>query len=334
MAIAKPGYTSNSVSIDRFGFRLQYDNAGDLIDLGTIKEKYKNCSVLLGNSTSFGVAVTHDRRTLGHFLNEADSPCINLSVRGATMQQELAVFLTFKHLLPRPKRIVLLTGVCDVSLAVQPEDFSVPEAGGMHSMSTYAKQYIDWTEKSPDAPTQIKNLFLESAEDFYLKNQWFQKLIQPKLLNNKIIKKIAKISKAQALSNLKNILPLLGNVMETWSWIQKAQGIEINVALQPIAGWTKKKLTDAEQMCISADNERIHTTCLYANEQVYEIVKRFYQEATMSHGLNFIDTNSCFDASYKEDATLFSDFCHLTDSGMTVLGEYLRSQIKPVYTLI
>lgn len=331
MAIAKPGYTSDSVSIDRFGFRLQYDHAGDLIDLGGIKEKYASCSVLLGNSTSFGVSLTHDRKTLGHMLGEADSPCVNLSVRGATMQQELATFLTFKHLLPRPKRIVLLTGVCDISLAVQPEDFSVPEAGGMHSMSTYARQYVDQIEKFPDAPTQLKKLFLESVEDFYLKNLWFQKLIQPRLLNKKALKEREKISELQTLEHLKNILPLLGNVMETWGWIQLAQGIEVNVALQPIAGWTKKPLTDAEQMCISADNERIPTTRLYANDRVYEIAKRFYRESCTLHGLNFIDTNVCFDALSKTDVTLFSDFCHLTDAGTTVLGEYLHGQIKPAY---
>jgi hypothetical protein len=327
MAIAQPDYVSGSLTIDSLGFRQQYDLAGDLIDLETAKEKYPRCTVLLGNSTSFGVSLSHDRKTLGHWFGEPDCPCINLSVRGATMQQELATFLTFKHLLPRPERIVLLTGVCDISLSVQPEDFAVPAAGGMHSMSNYARQYVDRIAKFPDPPTQTKKLFLETVENFYLKHVWLQKVLQRTILKGRKLKPAPVMSAALVSEKLDSIFSVLANVMETWNWVQRAQGIAVDVVLQPIAGWTRKPPTPDERACIAADDERIPLTKMYANHGVYEQVSNFYRQKCSEYGLRFIDVNPYFEHPSLEDQTLFSDFCHLTDNGTAVLGAYLRDQL-------
>ncbi len=70
MSLAEPEYKSSSLNIDKHGFRVQFDINGNKIDLSDVKNKYPSCTLLLGNSTSFGVSLSEDKKTLGHFLGQ------------------------------------------------------------------------------------------------------------------------------------------------------------------------------------------------------------------------------------------------------------------------
>lgn len=319
MAVAQPNYRSPSLNIDSLGFRHQSDQAGRLIDLKSARDCYADCMLMLGNSTAFGVSLTRDGRSIGHLFGTMDSPCVNLSVRGATMQQELAIFLTFKHLLPRLRKIVILTGVCDVSLATQPLDLWSQEAGSMHSSDTFIRQFYERAEKLGDRPMRAKSVFLRWAEDQYLRSSWLQKLFERRAESAPFENSV---SAALFEANLDDQCILMGNVLQTWGWIKKATGVDIQVILQPVVGWTTKPLSTIEEECIRADLERVPAIPLYANRPVYQGVRDFFRLACEQNQLGFSDANTGFDL-FHNDETLFSDICHLTDQGTRRLAEWM-----------
>lgn len=323
VSVAQPGYSSSSLNIDPLGFRYQYDLTGRLIDLKTARAVYKECTLLLGNSTAFGVSLTGDHKTLGHFLGAEASPCINLGVRGATMQQELAVYLTHKHLLPPVRRITLLTGICDVSLATQPGDLWSIETGGMHSIATFHKQYHKLTEMIGGVPEKAKRAFLDWAEDRYHRTKWLQGVFERRLQKDEGIRPLSQVD---FNLNLSRIFPLMENVLQTWGWVRESANIDIHVVLQPVLGWTVKPLSLVEQQCVQTDIERIPTIPLYANCAVHKRVSAVVQQSCLYNRLTFDDANSYFDAFNKTE-TLFTDICHLTDQGTERLAECLSQGI-------
>lgn len=319
VSVAQPGYHSKSLNIDPLGFRYQYDSAGRLIDLKTARETYNECTLLLGNSSAFGVSLTGDRQSLGHFLGTEDSPCINLSVRGATMQQELAVYLTHKHLLPPPRKIIILTGVCDISLATQPEDLWSGETGGMHSIETFYKQHYQRAEVIGGVPEKAKRAFLDWAEDRYHRTKWLQRVFERRVQKGE---NVSLLSSVEFNENLDRIFPLMENVLQTWGWIRESADINLQVVLQPVLGWTVKPLSPVEHQCVQTDIERIPAIPLYANHAVHKRVRAVVQQSCLQNRLNFFDANGYFD-SFNNTETLFSDICHLTDQGTQRLGECL-----------
>lgn len=323
VSVAQPGYHSKSLNIDPLGFRYQYDLAGRLIDLKTARATYNECTLLLGNSSAFGVSLTGDSKSLGHFLGTEDSPCINLSVRGATMQQELAVYLTHKHLLPPPRKIIILTGVCDISLATQPEDLWSGETGGMHSIETFYKQHYQRVEVIGGVPEKAKRAFLDWAEDRYHRTKWLQRVFERRVQKGE---NVSLLSPVDFNVNLDRIFPLMENVLQTWGWVRESADINIQVVLQPVLGWTAKPLSPVEHQCVQTDIERIPTIPLYANHAVHKRVRAVVQQSCLQNRLTFADANSHFDA-FNNTETLFSDICHLTDQGTKRLAACLSQGI-------
>lgn len=319
VSVAQPNYRSNSLNIDSFGFRYQYDLKGNRIDIKNACPEYSACTVLLGNSTAFGVSLSEDRNSLGHFLGKEGSPCINLAVRGATMQQELAVYLSHKHLLPPHKKITILTGVCDVSLAIQPEDFWLGETGGMHAVETFYKQHYQRAELSGATNAKAKAAFMDWAEDRYHRNRWLQRLFERRFKMGEVATPLTE----NAIScNLDKIFPSIENVIQTWGWIKKSTNIEIQIILQPVLGWTAKPLSAVERECVDADIERIPAMHLYANTLIYERVRGLFEQSCTKNQLTFTDVNYSF-GQLKSSKTHFTDICHLTDLGTKQLAEWL-----------
>jgi hypothetical protein len=327
MSLADSNYRSDSVNIDRFGFRRQFDAEACEIDLGTARQKYSGCSLLLGNSTSFGVSVSADRKTLGHYFSLPDRPCINLSTRAATMHQELAAFQTFKHLLPPVKEIYLFTGICDVSVATQPEDFYSDAVGALNSANTYYNVYLEKVRDNSTVEDLARKAFLGWAENWYQRSAWVQNFWERRILR-KSAPVIFPSLRDSFDRNFRVLLALTSNVLETWGWIQAATGARVNVVLQPVMGWTTKAATSIEQACLDADLARIPAIPLYANRAVYKEVASHFKKACVTHGIHFLDANQFFDSLALENGTLFSDICHLTDHGTKIAAEWMLSAVR------
>ena len=323
MMVGEHGYRSSALNIDQHGFRVQYDCGGEQIHLSTLKQRYMSCTVLLGNSASFGVSLTSDRQALGTLLSTPDCPCINLSVRGATMQQELAIFQTFKHLLPPVKKLMLFTGLCDVSLATQEVDFYSEAVGGVNNKAYFRQHYSNWPV-SENLAEQAKAHFLAWAELRYLRSGILQSLFEKKALRRASIETLVPVLSVETFEKrLSSLLGLTNNVLETWSWIKKATGMEIIFFLQPVLGWTQKPLTRIERLCTAADAKRVPAIAYYANRLIFEKVNRHFEEACRNFGMEFHDANQYFDTLTPKDGTLFSDICHLTDDGTRKTADWM-----------
>lgn len=318
VSVAQPGYHSKSLNIDDFGFRYQYDFDEKLIDLKTARDTYDKCTLLLGNSTAFGVSLTADNKTLGHYLNQKDVPCISLSVRGATVQQELSVYLAHKHLLPCIDKIVILTGVCDVSLATQPEDFWVGGIGAVHCIETFYKQHYNRIAILDSDTAKAKQAFLDWAEDRYHKTQWLQKIFKRRIEKST---EIETPTHDKFNSNLEYAISCFENVLQTWGWIKSATQMDVHFVIQPVLGWTTKKPSQIEHECISADLLRIPAINMYANPAIYKKIVSSIESLCKKNGIAFHDANSFFD-QLNQSETLFSDICHLTDLGTSRLAEF------------
>jgi hypothetical protein len=328
MMVGEHGYRSFALNIDQHGFRVQYDYYGEPIDLTELKQRYPSCTVLLGNSTSFGVSLTSDRKALGRLLSDADCPCINLSVRGATMQQELAIFQTFKHLLPPIRKLMLFSGLCDVSLATQEADFYSEAVGAFNNQAYLRRRYLD-RPVSNDLAEQVKTSFLAWAELRFLRSGLLQSLFEMRALRHAdtgIVVPTPSVDEFQ--KRLHSLLQLTNNVLETWSWIKKATGMEVIFFLQPVLGWTQKPLTRIEQLCTAADAKRVPAIACYANRLVFEKVHRHFDEACQRFGIDFHDANEYFDTLTTREGTLFTDICHLTDQGTRKTADWMIEQFR------
>ncbi len=323
MATAQPGYSSSAVNIDEHGFRVQYDRMGRRLYLSRLREKYEGCILILGNSASFGVSVSSDNKTLGHFLGDEKFPCINLSIRGATMQQELSVFMAFKHLLPKIHKIIVVTGVCDVSLAVQPEDIYSASVGGMHSMETYFRKHYQRTLNDAGVAGIAKENYLAKAEEIYHRYRWIQKYFES---TSRSFSMQRIVDSSEFDKNFSFILKLIENVIESWGWIQKGGEVEVNIVLQPVIGWTSKARSTIEDECIEQDLRSNPAIDLYANASVHKRVITTVEKSCLMHGLKYIDANLTFDR-YSSSQTCFTDICHLTDYGTELLALVINREL-------
>lgn len=322
MALSRPDYQSGSLNIDAHGFRVQYDAHGNRIDLLKARERYHACTVLLGNSTSFGVSASADNRTASHYLSTPDVPCINLSVRGATLHQELALFQTFKHLLPPVRRVVLLTGICDVALATQPEDIYSSEVGGLHSYQTFHERYLEHYDTDTSVVASARRAFHVWAGERYARSAWLQRWFEKRATAMPQVD--ARRDVAETFdAHLSRLLALTDNVLETWSWMQSATGTPVEFILQPVIGWTSKPLTWVESACLDADRMRVPVLDLYTNAAIHARVREHFDEACTRFGLRFIDANGYFDTLDADAGSMFTDICHLTDAGTKNLGEWM-----------
>jgi len=325
MTVAEKNYRSASLNTDQLGFRVQYDFNGDVLNLLQLKEKYNSCTVLLGNSTSFGVSLSSDRKAMGCLLSEPDRPCINLSVRGATMQQELALFQTFKHLLPPIAEIYLFTGICDVSLATQGVDYYSDAVGALNNQNYFRRKFLEIPEID-DLANLARLRFLRLAERLYARSSILQWLFESK--KSVPQERATQLTAASFEAKLPVSLDLTRNVMETWGWISKATGIKVTFFLQPVLGWTDKPLTRVERMCTSADAKRVPAIAYYANRPVYQKISRHFQQACVDYGLAFQDANIYFDSITTNQGALFSDICHLTDEGASAVVRWMRGRLR------
>jgi hypothetical protein len=327
MSIAQPGYRSSALNIDSFGFRVQYDAEGKEIDLRNAREQHPACILLLGNSTSFGVGLTSDRKALGHYFSRPGSPCINLSVRGATMQQEQALYLSHRHLLPPVERIILVTGICDVTIATQPEDQWSEAVGGMHSSQVYFKQHYARIDATGDLPHLAKRKFLTWAEERYMKWPWLQRQFEKRTTAEPQPAFTKPATAADFAVALPKMLRLMENALANWGDLAKGRGIPVDVVLQPIIGWTTKPLTAIERECFDADLLRIPQLALYTNAATHDQTAAVMRQACLEHGLGFRDANLHFDKLESKDA-LFSDVCHLTDAGTGALATWMSNPVN------
>ena len=317
-------YRTASVNTDKFGLREQYDILGDFIRLEALRSSHRQCNVLLGGSTVFGVDATSDRTTISHFLNREGTPCINLGVRGATGQQELIIFLLLKQFLPKVLNVVLFTGVNNCALAARSGTRIYPGYGGI---------FYEGIKPHPDRQQELVGpgrfrlgRMLDSA---YTGSPMFRRALNL-IVGGRRPGKPIESRRASFSEKLSEIMGFVRNDLATWSGLQSADGFKVHFVLQPAIGWGNRPTTPIETECFEADLRLFPETRLFASTEVYRQYREQLRAACSNTGIDFHDGNDWLDDPRFSDEEIFTDVCHLTDGGNRIVAEMLRQRLALV----
>ncbi|MCG6167608.1 hypothetical protein LFX25_07200 [Leptospira sp. FAT2] len=144
-----------------------------------------------------------------------------------------------------------------------------------------------------------------------------------------IVSKNRKIPKQNFKRKLEILTSILLNDLDTWKGLQTSGNSKVHYVLQPVVGWTQKKLTHLEKLCIDADIKifgKLHE--IYWDQELYVEYSQTIRNACELYGIEFHDSNEWLNDPRFENETVFTDICHLTDHGNLILAELLSKKLK------
>ena len=318
----RPNHRSRALNTDAFGMRVQNDAAGRTIDLASMRTDYTRCNVLVGNSTVFGVGASSDGATVSAHLQQPSVPCVNLSIRGGTSQQELYLFLTLQRHLPPVDNIILLSGVINISLAAIKATLFYPEFGAAFSekenMRVFHNQYEHFHHERDH---RFVSLAKEDVTNWYWRSRLFRWLV--KLRHRNRVDSVG-VSPTYDFDQKRTILmDVLRGDLRTWGALGRGSDCKVHYVLQPVVGWTQKPLGPVEGSIVELDRAAEASIDQYANQPVYRGVRDETRAACADNGIDFHDANAWFD-ELGADADVFTDICHLNDRGYGMLAAMCR----------
>lgn len=332
MCIHTPDYHTKSVNTDRLGWRVQYGPNGERLDLDTLRDRYAMCDVLVGNSTIFGVDATSDHHTTGAHLNrlrqrnDPGVPLVSMGIRGATTQQELVSFLWFRHLLPKIRRVVIVSGVNEPTIVASPEMMHYPDVGAIFGEPRFMNLFRDqYAEFEGDPSILSRNRLHEFIHQLWSKHRVVRKLVREIFAAD--VRTTPRMPTAEPAKRLKMLEPWIRSCFATWADLGRGAGFSVEYVIQPIIGWTGKPLAPFEEMTFSNDLENIPSLRGYANPQFGAMYKARLAALCSEVGIACHDANEWFEHSPMAHAELFTDVCHLTDDGYRVLAEELHRRL-------
>lgn len=326
-------YRSEAVNTDKFGLREQYDAQGNFIDMEALSDVYEKCNIFIGGSAAFGVDATSDKKTIPSFLNEADVPCINLGVRGATSQQELILFMLFKQYLPQIEHVFIFSGFNNVSWASLPGSKYYKGFGGVFYgedllyRSFWAQQY-------------------EAVEDMkaYVSRHRLYRIFDRLFLKSRLIRSMAKLvfggkvthpsqpfaqlgSFSQKLSHATQIL---ANDLHSWSIFAKGLNFSPIYILQPIFNWTEKKCIESELACCLADEEENPSIALCTDNKLYLKYREDVKSICRDNDIAFLDANEWLQEHQYQQDDIFTCACHYTDRGNEIVASHIKKYLDTI----
>jgi hypothetical protein len=323
--VHRTGYRSPAVNTDWLGLREHYDADGRFVDLADPSSVGRECNVLLGGSVAFGVGAGSDRATLASHLNEPGRPCLNLGLRGATSQQELALFIVLRPRLPRVRNAILLSGINECLLAALDRTLVFPEYGG------------SFTSKARLSPLDPR--VLASGRD-QAAQQWLGELAARAYSGSRAVRALARLASRDNVAGLRPrpsdlsfedkldmLLSHLEGTLETWAALQSAAGTRVHYVLQPVASWGERQLTPLEQELIAAERAEIPGTS-WLEPSLHARVGGAVAAACERHGIAFHDANHWLSRDAFAGADVFLDHCHLTDAGNALLADCIRAELE------
>ncbi|MGC3972597.1 MAG: hypothetical protein QM775_36210 [Pirellulales bacterium] len=320
-------YRSKSLNTDGLGMRRQFDAEGREIDLKGARARYDRCNVLMGNSTAYGVDATSDSKTINNYLNRDGVPCVNLSIRGATSQQELSLFLNTNRFLPRIDNVVIFSGVINISLAAIKATLFYPEYGAIFAEKEYSRIFHNNYERFHSVEDQrIRAQLKEEVERWYerfpLLRRWAMRRYKARAEAHGTTPDYTFDDKWRIMADV------LRNDLRTWGMLQDGGGMRVHYVLQPVMFWTEKPFTSLERSIWNADCKLSPSLPDYANSSIYRLVREETAQACRDAGIEFHDANTWFNDPQIARNEMFTDSCHLTDAGYRFVGEQMRTRLR------
>lgn len=324
--INEPLYKSPYVNTDSLGLRINYAPNGSVIEIKKLKSEFKQCDIIVGGSTVFGVDASSDKKTISYFLSGNDVPCINLGNRGATSYQELLLFIFLQPYLPSIRNIYLLSGVNDCSLASMEASVIYDEFSGLFGqdyymtypyMSHLAACYDDFSYSRLRLYNSIERRYRDNKVVRFFIKTLLKNLFKKEQLNNALIDK-RKSFEAKIGLNLAN----LENQLHTWAGFAKVHKANLYYFLQPCMFWNNKQLSPIEQQCFDADSKIYPSMLDYANSNFHQKYSSAIKAIAQNAGIFYNDTNLALN-EIGSDVEVFTDVCHLTDAGNELIAKLI-----------
>ncbi|MFD2472408.1 hypothetical protein [Amycolatopsis silviterrae] len=302
----KPNFKSATVSTGPQGFREHYTEEGTPIDLRMLRSRYAECRVLLGGSVAFGIGASSDRTTMAALLSRPQLPFVNLGVSGAGCAQELAYYLSLRHLLPEVRDVVLFSGFAECVHA------GLKEASVFHPFGGT----VLGPQRCDPAPGRLRRLAGAGRTRQKAAREWDQAQVEDNLLAPELLD-----------SRLAGTLERAVRNMEIWRALADSLRLRVHYVLQPAIGWTPKKLTGLEQENWEHDQVHLGAAVRWlASQPVYRRAKDELSAGAAAAGLDFHDANDWIAEGY-DDTSIFIDVAHFYDEGQRVLASRLEKHL-------
>lgn len=292
-------YRSKTVNTDEIGFR--YSEArGKRYSVAELAG-YEAVRVIAGSSTVFGIGASADCHTLASRMTENDDraePWLNFGGRSFNSTQELMLFVLHRHRLPKVKEIVLLSGFNNLGLARLPAHLRME-----HGAFFMCREFFDAMAKKK--PSSFTGWLRTRASD-------------PTGPVPTMAEQIA------------YAVDLTLRHLDVWRALATDAGATLTFALQPLAGWVRKR-GSREEEALFADLEQAGRFAdtygdILAREQHLTYSTRLRAGAS-ALGVRFIDVAELLVGAIQPDQWAFVDRIHFTDGGHDFVSKLLLQAI-------
>lgn len=327
--INEPSYRSAYVNTDDLGVRWTILPGGSVADVHALKTHFEQCDIIIGGSTVFGVDASADDKTISSYLSSDDVPCINLGNRGATSYQELLLFMFMQPKFPKIRNIHILSGVNDCSLAAMEGSLIYDGYGGIFGQDHYMTYpYMSNLSVCYDDQSYNRLRMYNAIERRYRDNGFIRSIIRAflgKAYGNEPLRNLATDKRMSFERKLEQNLKNLSNQFSSWKALADGHGASLRYFLQPCVNWNDKAVSKVEAECYGADLKVYPSMADYANPAFHTSYSKSVKALCENAGIPFHDTNDALH-SLGADIDIFTDVCHLTDSGNRVVADFIRQK--------
>ena len=299
MFFSCPNYKSKIVNTDEIGFRLNYHNK-NFEKLSSFFNK-ENVTIVIGGSLVFGFGATSDINTISSILsNKTNKVYLNFGATAFNSKQEILLFLNFFQKFKKIDKVIIVSGANDLYLNLIDED----EWGNFF----FKKKYQDIFDRH------------KNRNNFYYKFNYF--LNKFKKQNNKT---------ENYKINFEKLHNDYNQNLKLWSKLSTSFDFKIHFFLQPLAIWTKKRLSEDEEKIFNVldnSNDLAHLM-LKETSKIENYIKfsKLLESLSREININFTDLNIKLNQSKNLDKSLFVDRIHMNDLGYNELSNIILDNI-------
>ena len=306
---------SQTANTDNNGFR--YSIFEKLIYTVENIEEYREISLFLGGSTTFGVGASSDAMTVvSQYAKMSGEACLNLGVRGAVSVQELLHLFNTLPQANNVKKIIIFSGVNDLYV-----NFSQKIASEFDArFEELGSEHLAYTPMRHLATKILAMLYrVNSSKLLPLSKRELLTFPFSKHVEEKLITDCDRFEKLKQLQRRNFIV---------YSALQKQLNCKILFALQPFFPWTQKQATEEEALVFSQlEKMQIFSDFLRVKEiigrhSIYKEYLTILEDLSDEFGVEFYNLNPEFSGS----KTLFCDQIHLTDCGNILAAQLINER--------
>lgn len=333
MSFQASGYSSDVVNTDSRGFRINYKGEDAVANFQNPHDL--PVSLLMGGSTAFGIGTTGDRKTIPSLLNAStDDLWFNFGGRAFSSTQEFFLFLFYHVWLKKIRRIVIFSGINNLSLIYLSRGY-IKEIGPFFHWNRFQKMMRE-TPLSPKRKI-LKTLFHPVCGDqidyasislgqlftnIFRKGQSSPREAHPSEVN--------KISDDPGQKK-EDLLHVMDRDIRNWRLMCGALGIELFYVLQPLANWIQRKPSGEEEILFGILDRREDNVWNVLRDHMGDEQYRWFSghlgRICRSYEVPFYDLNEMLTRRKLDGAWLFVDRIHLTDEGNRITSNIIQEEI-------